>query len=444
MNALPAHYFVMYVPLPVGPVTAGSGDRVVPQLPIGGSSLEAMSPQSWLSGPSPGSSQDVFPQARPGAASSPIVLPSTGPAAPFEWKTPEPSPRFWEGGAPGGSEMAAPDATPTFIHAAGQEPQIITGCFTASAANSPTAGQSVYQGSPVRQGSRDVTTPGHHDDDRSVWPDRPFTRLALQEEISWGRGCGRFNARGMAPPTSSASSGPGSTAGRVQFPGFLRSQESWTIDWSESWGNVLQQQMQGRNYKDYTVYNKKGEVIDPFQQPPEKNSFPLLFIEKPRGSKEQAGICPWSRPSLRSIPRDFTTLAVRNIPARYSQDMLLMEFQPDGTFDLFYQPYSFRDGRTMGYVFINFRNHEMALAFQQKWHRQYLRDHGKTKHLDVAAATVQGVRENLTQFNLRSVVRLRRVSMLPALFSETGQRLDTVAELVRMGIVPFDNSLFED
>eukprot|EP00930_Biecheleria_cincta_P058954 TRINITY_DN44735_c0_g1_i1.p1 TRINITY_DN44735_c0_g1~~TRINITY_DN44735_c0_g1_i1.p1 ORF type:complete len:445 (-),score=57.27 TRINITY_DN44735_c0_g1_i1:490-1824(-) len=444
MNALPAHYFVMYVPLPVGPVPAGCGSRIVQHLPVGGSSLEAMSPQTWLSEASSGTSQDIFPpRAASEAASCPIVLPNSGPAALFEWKTPEPSPRFWEGGAPVGSKMAAPDATPRFHGSAAQERHFVNGYFSAPAASSPTNGGNACLGSPVCQGFIDLTTSDRHGADRSVWPDRPCLRPAFQQETSWGRGRSPF-APGTAQTTGSASTGPGPASGEVQLLAFLLSQESWTIDWSDSWGNILQAQMEGRRCDDYIVYNKNDEVIDPFTRPPDRSSFPLRFIERPRSNEEQRRTCPWPTSSLRAIPKDFTTLAIRNIPARYSQEMLLMEFQPDGTFDLFYQPYSFRDARTMGYVFINFRNYEMALAFQQKWHRQFLKDHGRTKHLDVAAATVQGVRDNLAQFNLRSVARLRRVSMLPALFSRTGQRLDTITELVRMGIIPFDRCLVED
>jgi len=139
---------------------------------------------------------------------------------------------------------------------------------------------------------------------------------------------------------------------------------------------------------------------------------------------------------VRLLPESFTTLVVRNIPARYSQEMLLTEFQPDGTFDLFFLPYSFRDGRTMGYAFVNFRSHDAALDFQQQWHRQFLQDHGRTKHLDVAAATVQGLRENLAQFNERSVARLQRIGMLPVLFDQSARRLDAIHELIRHGIMP--------
>ncbi|CAE8607731.1 unnamed protein product [Polarella glacialis] len=92
--------------------------------------------------------------------------------------------------------------------------------------------------------------------------------------------------------------------------------------------------------------------------------------------------------------------------------MLLAEFIPDDGFDFLFLPYSFKDARTLGMAFINFRTHACALAFQKNWHRQFLQDHGRTKHLDVAAATVQGLEANLQQFNTKLIARFQRAGML--------------------------------
>ncbi|CAE8683075.1 unnamed protein product, partial [Polarella glacialis] len=135
----------------------------------------------------------------------------------------------------------------------------------------------------------------------------------------------------------------------------------------------------------------------------------------------------------RFVPDGFTTLVIRNIPARYNQEMLLAEFIPDDGFDFLFLPYSFKDARTMGMAFINFRTHALALAFQKNWHRQYLQDHGRTKHLDVAAATVQGLTANLQQFNTKSIARFQRVGMLPVFLDEAAVRLDPLQELKRFG-----------
>ena len=167
----------------------------------------------------------------------------------------------------------------------------------------------------------------------------------------------------------------------------------------------------------------------------------------PRGQEEEAaraeqvpGQGALGSAATRMVPEGFTTLVIRNIPARYTQEKLLAEFGADGSFDLFFLPYSFRDGRTMGYAFINFRTHDFAVQFQQQWHRQFLQDHGRTKHLDVTAATVQGLAANLEQFNGKSVARLQRVGMLPVFLDEAAQRLDPIRELQRYGTIPVPRS----
>eukprot|EP00440_Ansanella_granifera_P039504 gb/GFBE01042853.1/.p1 GENE.gb/GFBE01042853.1/~~gb/GFBE01042853.1/.p1 ORF type:complete len:315 (+),score=40.98 gb/GFBE01042853.1/:1-945(+) len=141
-------------------------------------------------------------------------------------------------------------------------------------------------------------------------------------------------------------------------------------------------------------------------------------------------------PVPRDIPEGFATLVIRNIPARYTQEMLLAEFGADGSFNFLWLPYSFRDSRTMGYAFINFRSHKLAVQFQEKWHRCFLQDHGRTKHLDVAAATVQGLAENLRQFNEKSIARLAKVDMLPIFLGRAGERLDAITELQRFRVIP--------
>ncbi|CAE8592817.1 unnamed protein product [Polarella glacialis] len=154
---------------------------------------------------------------------------------------------------------------------------------------------------------------------------------------------------------------------------------------------------------------------------------------------EEAACQPTAPPAAgsgtatRLVPDGFTTLVIRNIPARYTQEMLLAEFIPDGSFDFFFLPYSFKHARTMGIAFINFRTHAVALSFQENWHRQFLQNHGRTKNLDVAAATVQGLEANLQQFNTKSIARFKRVGMLPVFLDESADRLDPLRELQRFG-----------
>ena len=61
----------------------------------------------------------------------------------------------------------------------------------------------------------------------------------------------------------------------------------WTIEWSDSWGFVLQAQMEGRRCADFIILDINGKVIDPFVSPPDKNRFPLRFIPKVGGIRRQ-------------------------------------------------------------------------------------------------------------------------------------------------------------
>lgn len=125
------------------------------------------------------------------------------------------------------------------------------------------------------------------------------------------------------------------------------------------------------------------------------------------------GNTPSGRHKMRSVAAGTTTLVVRNIPARYNQDKILAEWQPDGSFDMLFLPFDARTGRTSGCAYLNFVSHEAALEFQRTRQGSFLAKHGPGKHLDIAAATLQGLEANLRQFAGKSQLCESR---LPALF----------------------------
>eukprot|EP00440_Ansanella_granifera_P053114 gb/GFBE01057585.1/.p1 GENE.gb/GFBE01057585.1/~~gb/GFBE01057585.1/.p1 ORF type:complete len:252 (+),score=28.57 gb/GFBE01057585.1/:1-756(+) len=135
------------------------------------------------------------------------------------------------------------------------------------------------------------------------------------------------------------------------------------------------------------------------------------------------------------VPLGYTTLVVRNIPARYNHGRLLHEFGGNSGFDFLFLP-SHRDQRPAGYAFLNFRTHALALKFQKTWHRACLEAHGRVKSLHIVAATEQGLAANLSQFTPRIVERLRRIGLLPIFLDEAGVCLDPLREMQRHGIIP--------
>jgi len=117
-----------------------------------------------------------------------------------------------------------------------------------------------------------------------------------------------------------------------------------------------------------------------------------------------------------------TTVAVRNIPARYGIEDLLQKWEPDGSFDFLHLPRQERRTRPLGHAFLNFVSHAYAVDFCRRWHGAELK-HGQNKALDITAASIQGCRENLASLRRKNICRLHD-KHLPALFRGR-ERLDT-------------------
>jgi len=126
---------------------------------------------------------------------------------------------------------------------------------------------------------------------------------------------------------------------------------------------------------------------------------------------------------VRVLPPGVTTLVVRNVPARLSQEQLLQLWPPDGTYDLMYVPYSFKKQRRGGLVFINMVSHEAAINFATKWHGNKIPNISGAKRLDIGVADVQGFIGNLKHLKQSKIARMHNEQFLPVAFQGT-QRLD--------------------
>jgi len=130
-----------------------------------------------------------------------------------------------------------------------------------------------------------------------------------------------------------------------------------------------------------------------------------------------------------------TTLVVRNIPARYTKERLLLEWPPDGTYDFLYLPFNFRLGKPAGHAILNFTCNEAALSFYYRWHRQRLSPTSSEPKLKIIKAEVQGLEENLRHRVNSKIDRITHLKYVPSVFIR-GQEVP-FAELVRsMGIQP--------
>merc|ERR1719181_358331 len=97
-------------------------------------------------------------------------------------------------------------------------------------------------------------------------------------------------------------------------------------------------------------------------------------------------------------------MLLSNIPKTCTPDVLLAYLHDDGYFgeiDLVYVPVDFKRGDcSLGFALLNFRRNRVCLHFAAEFHMAQVSDlfpdaDASTKVLEVAAAKIQGVHENI-------------------------------------------------
>jgi len=117
------------------------------------------------------------------------------------------------------------------------------------------------------------------------------------------------------------------------------------------------------------------------------------------------------------IPHGITTVVVRNVPARYTKELLLQEWPPNGTYDFIYLPYNFKQKRPAGFVYVNFVSHEAALNFYSQWHGKSLCNKGSVKRLSIGVAEAQGLEANLRHVAASKISRIKNSKHMPSVFN---------------------------
>lgn len=125
---------------------------------------------------------------------------------------------------------------------------------------------------------------------------------------------------------------------------------------------------------------------------------------------------------LGNLPHGETTLMVRNIPVRYSQEMLLSEW-PNESFDFLYLPISMDRKRNGSFAFVNFVTSEAAFSFATRWQGARLQHFSARKPIDISLADTQGRDENMLQTVHGKTFRIRNAHFQPAIF-KNGARID--------------------
>ena len=116
-----------------------------------------------------------------------------------------------------------------------------------------------------------------------------------------------------------------------------------------------------------------------------------------------------------------TTVMVRNIPNKYSQQMLLEEVNINhkGTYDFFYLPIDFKNKCNVGYCFINFLEPKYIQPFIEEFNGQRWKSFNSEKVCAVSYARIQGKGAMVARFQNSSLLE-KDGEYRPLLFISSG------------------------
>jgi hypothetical protein len=116
-----------------------------------------------------------------------------------------------------------------------------------------------------------------------------------------------------------------------------------------------------------------------------------------------------------------TTIMLRNIPNKYTRDMLLedLDMQFRGSFDFLYLPMDFNNDCNMGYAFLNFIAPSTIVPFYNAFHGRRWNRFNSEKIAEVTYGKIQGKYALIEHFK-KSNVMLQNTSYRPLIFYSTG------------------------
>jgi RNA recognition motif-containing protein len=113
-----------------------------------------------------------------------------------------------------------------------------------------------------------------------------------------------------------------------------------------------------------------------------------------------------------------TTLMIRNIPNRYTQQNLIQEMKSlglGGTFDFLYVPLDKGTMSNVGYAFVNFVDHTWAERCMEKFQKHRFKKHHKVAVVSVAH--IQGLEANLAHYENAAVNSAKLKQRRPVVFA---------------------------
>lgn len=128
-----------------------------------------------------------------------------------------------------------------------------------------------------------------------------------------------------------------------------------------------------------------------------------------------------------AAPGTYTTVMFRNIPNKYTRDMLVKQLESEptlqGTYDFVYMPIDFKNQCNVGYAFINFRTTEACESFLGCYHKFDVGKGLSKKVAEVTPARVQGYEENVQRLRNSPVMLelTQKPEWMPLIWDENGQ-----------------------
>jgi len=226
----------------------------------------------------------------------------------------------------------------------------------------------------------------------------------------------------------------------VNYAPPLSAPETWREVPHNMWVEEMHHAFEGGSLHPSMVHscqnfqNQNHEVVPPILNTSPMGSGPhqaSLQLPAIRPSELRAAQARHTPEALVGI----TTLLVRNIPARYSQqDLLERVWLPNGTYNLLFLPHSFKRNRSVGYTIINFTNSAYAQKFHRRWHGRKLADGSTTRPLSINAAPFQGFYDNMKYMSTSKVSLLRHSEFQPCVL-HGAIRIDFKDALQSLGLL---------
>jgi len=172
--------------------------------------------------------------------------------------------------------------------------------------------------------------------------------------------------------------------------------------------------------------SKSAEQTPEAKRHPKSREWPTPSQEAPEARKAPAKAEP---KSFTYTEPDYTTVMLRNIPNKYTREMLVKQLEQDmkGQFDFVYLPIDFKNKCNVGYAFINFSSVEVCSSFVKKFNgvevRKCLPGLNSRKIAEVTPARIQGREENVRRLRNSPVMGelAHHPEWMPLIFDANGE-----------------------